>query len=191
MKRNVRKKILLLTVCAMIVGALLLTGCRPPNNIDDPWLDTWQAVVVDRSVEVEKVETNLIRAGSSSQLSLTQTTTDADEIARLLNSLRVENNSFDGTDKSEDEFLNLLLYMTSSETSTKVYVHFYRDVYQLKFYLQGTDDPFEVYLDPVQMIVFHAKDENEFICSKPLVDAEKFESIIQELMKDSSFATDF
>ncbi len=55
MKRNVRKKILLLTVCTMIVGALLLTGCRPPNEIDDPWLKLWKEVVIDRDVKVTSV----------------------------------------------------------------------------------------------------------------------------------------
>ncbi len=163
MKRNVRKKILLLTVCAMIVGALLLTGCRPPNNIDDPWLDTWQAVVVDRSVEVEKVEISMRRGAFSSFLSpIPQSTENKDEIADILDALNLNIGSFELIANGEDEAFDDARFMA--------------DNYRFDFYLAGTDEIFTVKCSKAKTI-YCSIDDDRFLYSEAEIDEEFFDVV--------------
>ncbi len=161
MKRNVRKKILLLTVCTLIVGALLLTGCRPTNEIDDPWLDTWQAVVVDRSVEVEKVEVIARYTVYSSQMSpQPQVTESKDDIERLLAALFAPVASFN--------------VISSEGIST---LHGY---YQLNFYISGADEIFGVQIISGNIIYF--LNDTECLQCTAIKDSEALKNISNTIL---------
>ncbi len=175
MKRNVRKKILLLTVCAMIVGALLLTGCRPPNNIDDPWLDTWQAVVVDKSIEVEKVDVRMTYSAlSSSWPPDPQTTADSDVIDKLLNALSAPVNTF---------YYSYEGYETSFKFDDWVSGFPKCNYYFFDFHVSGSDEIFSVQVTKTGsgIVAYSLGNDRYFRCDK-IKDLDALVDAVNEIL---------